>query len=73
MTVRRFLPIMVALGLALLGWCYWTAIADPVVREADEPPGGECLRDGEFHRHRAIIARDELRKKEGGFAEIFAG
>ena len=26
---------MVAFGLALLGWCYWTAIADPVVREAD--------------------------------------
>jgi hypothetical protein len=35
MTVRRFLVIMVALGLALLGWGYWTAIADPIVREAD--------------------------------------
>jgi predicted MPP superfamily phosphohydrolase len=35
MTVRRFLLLMVALGLALLGWCYWTAIADPVVREAE--------------------------------------
>jgi len=35
MTVRRALLVMVALGLGLLGWCYWTAIADPVVREAD--------------------------------------
>jgi predicted MPP superfamily phosphohydrolase len=35
MTVRRFVLLMVAIGLALLGWCYWTAIADPVVREAD--------------------------------------
>ena len=35
MTVRRFLLLLVALTLALLGWCYWTAIADPVVREAD--------------------------------------
>jgi predicted MPP superfamily phosphohydrolase len=35
MRVRRFLLLMVALGLTLLGWSYWTAIADPVVREAD--------------------------------------
>jgi len=35
MTARRFLLLSVALVLALLGWCYWTAIADPVVREAD--------------------------------------
>ena len=35
MSVRRFLLLVVALGLALLGWCYWTAIADPIVREAD--------------------------------------
>jgi predicted MPP superfamily phosphohydrolase len=35
MSIRRFLLLLVALGLALLGWCYWTAIADPVVREAD--------------------------------------
>lgn len=35
MTVRRFLLTMVAIGLALTGWAYWTAIADPVVREAD--------------------------------------
>jgi len=35
MTVRRFLLLMVALGMALLGWSYWSAIADPVVREAE--------------------------------------
>jgi hypothetical protein len=35
MRVRRFLLLVVALILALIGWCYWTAIADPVVREAD--------------------------------------
>ena len=35
MSLRRFLLLVVAFGLALLGWCYWTAIADPVVREAD--------------------------------------
>jgi predicted MPP superfamily phosphohydrolase len=35
MAVRRFLLLLVAFALALLGWCYWTAIADPVVREAD--------------------------------------
>src|SRR6476646_2772848 len=35
MSLRRFLLLVVALLLALLGWCYWTAIADPVVREAD--------------------------------------
>jgi predicted MPP superfamily phosphohydrolase len=35
MRVRRFLLLMVAFGLALIGWCYWTAIADPLVREAD--------------------------------------
>ncbi len=35
MRVRRFLLLLVAFGLALLGWCYWSAIADPVVREAD--------------------------------------
>ena len=33
--MRRFLLLLVALGLALLGWCYWSAIADPVVREAE--------------------------------------
>jgi predicted MPP superfamily phosphohydrolase len=35
MSMRRFLLLLVALALALLGWCYWSAIADPVVREAD--------------------------------------
>lgn len=35
MRVRRFLLLLVALVLALLGWCYWSAIADPLVREAD--------------------------------------
>ena len=35
MRIRRFLLLSVALVLALLGWCFWTAIADPVVREAE--------------------------------------
>jgi predicted MPP superfamily phosphohydrolase len=35
MTVKRFLVLPVALGIALAGWAYWTALADPVVREAD--------------------------------------
>jgi hypothetical protein len=35
MSVRRFLLLLVALALALVGWCYWTAIADPIVREAE--------------------------------------
>jgi predicted MPP superfamily phosphohydrolase len=35
MKVRRFFALVVALGLALTGWAYWTAIADPVVREAE--------------------------------------
>ena len=34
MTVGRFFALVVALGLAIIGWAYWTAIADPVVREA---------------------------------------
>jgi predicted MPP superfamily phosphohydrolase len=34
MTIGRSLLILVALGLSLVGWAYWTAIADPVVREA---------------------------------------
>ena len=44
MTWRRFALILVALGLLLLAWCYWSAVADPVVREADVQlpgwPGG---------------------------------
>jgi predicted MPP superfamily phosphohydrolase len=35
MSIRRFLGLLVALALALAGFAYWTAIADPVVREAD--------------------------------------
>jgi len=35
MTIGRFLLVLVALGLGLIGWAYWTAIADPVVREAE--------------------------------------
>jgi predicted MPP superfamily phosphohydrolase len=31
----RILLIIGALGLALAGWAYWTAISDPVVREAE--------------------------------------
>lgn len=32
--VRRILLVLALLGLAGVGWSYWTAIADPVVREA---------------------------------------
>jgi predicted MPP superfamily phosphohydrolase len=34
MTFKRFLLILAALLLLLLGWCYWTAISTPTVREA---------------------------------------
>jgi predicted MPP superfamily phosphohydrolase len=34
MTFKRFLLILAALLLMLLGWGYWTAVSDPVVREA---------------------------------------
>ncbi len=34
MTFKRFLLILAALLILLVGWCYWSAIADPVVREA---------------------------------------
>ncbi len=30
----RFLALLVAIGLALLGWMYWSAVAEPVLREA---------------------------------------
>lgn len=33
--IIRIFGILVALGLAITGWAYWTAIADPVVREAE--------------------------------------
>ena len=40
MTFKRFLLILAALLILLLGWCYWTAIATPAVREARvELPG----------------------------------
>jgi uncharacterized protein len=35
MTLGRFFTLLVAFGLLLTGWAYWTAIADPVVREAE--------------------------------------
>lgn len=31
----RFLSLLVAFGLLSTGWAYWTAVADPVVREAE--------------------------------------
>ena len=34
MTFKRFLLIPAALLILLTGWCYWSAIADPVFREA---------------------------------------
>jgi predicted MPP superfamily phosphohydrolase len=34
MTFKRFLLISAALLILLLGWCYWSAVADPVFREA---------------------------------------
>jgi predicted MPP superfamily phosphohydrolase len=40
MTFKRFLLILAALLILLLAWCYWSAISDPVVREARvELPG----------------------------------
>jgi len=45
----RILLLLVALGLVLTGWAYWTAVADPVVREAriglaDWPAGAPPIR-----------------------------
>src|SRR6218665_2495349 len=34
MTFKRFLLIPLALLILLLGWCYWSAISEPRVREA---------------------------------------
>ncbi len=34
MTFKRFLLILAALLILLIGWCYWSAIAEPKVREA---------------------------------------
>lgn len=40
MKFKRFLLILAALLLMLLGWCYWSATVDPAVREARvELPG----------------------------------
>jgi predicted MPP superfamily phosphohydrolase len=40
MTFKRFLLILAALAILLIGWSYWSAISDPVVREARvELPG----------------------------------
>ena len=33
MTFRRFFLFLLLIGIAIVGWAYWTAIADPVVRE----------------------------------------
>ena len=35
MTFRRFLLFLLLAVIALVGWAYWTAIADPVVRETE--------------------------------------
>ena len=45
----RILLLLVALAALLVGWCYWTAVADPVVREArvglaDWPAGAPPVR-----------------------------
>ena len=49
MTFRRFLLFLSLAGIAIIGWAYWTAIADPVVREtevalADWPRGEPPVR-----------------------------
>ena len=35
MTLRRAFLALLALGLILLGWSYWTAVSEPVVRRAE--------------------------------------
>ena len=35
--LRRFLLILAGLGAALVLFCYWTAVQDPVVRHARIP------------------------------------
>lgn len=35
MRIIRLVAVMVAIGLAMLGWMYWSAIAEPAVREAE--------------------------------------
>lgn len=34
MTFKRFLLVLAALLILFVGWCYWGAIADPVIRQA---------------------------------------
>lgn len=45
MTIRRIFLSLLTAGFALLGWMYWTAVDDPVVREAEvglaDWPAGE--------------------------------
>ena len=46
MTIRRNLLFLLIAGLALLGWMYWTAVDDPVVRATEvglaDWPAGEA-------------------------------
>ncbi|HWT13042.1 MAG TPA: metallophosphoesterase [Allosphingosinicella sp.] len=49
MTIRRLFLFLLSAGLGLLGWCYWTAVSAPVLREtrvalADWPPGQRPVR-----------------------------
>jgi hypothetical protein len=49
MTILRPFLFLAAAELALLGYAYWSAIADPIVRQAqvelpDWPTGSESLR-----------------------------
>jgi len=45
MTIRRTILFLLTAGLVLLGWMYWTAVSDPVVRTAEvglaDWPAGE--------------------------------
>ena len=42
-----------------------------VVREAHEFPSRQRLGHGELHRHRAVLARDQVREKERRLVQIF--
>ena len=49
MTFRRLVLFLFVLALALLGWMYWTAVRDPIVRETEVqlprwPPGQPPVR-----------------------------
>lgn len=45
MTIRRIILFLLIAGLTLIGWMYWTAVDDPVVRTAEvglaDWPAGE--------------------------------